>query len=59
MCVSVCVSVSQLFSGGRQVFWERGESEVGAVDHVGLAATFGGTDGLTVTLVAQPPVLGA
>lgn len=57
--VGVCVCVSQLFSRGRQVFRELGEAEVGAVDHVGLTATFSRTHWFTVTLVVQTSVLGA
>lgn len=50
------VDVSQLFSGGRQVFGELSEAEVGTIDHICLAAALGRTHWLTVTLVAQTPV---
>ncbi len=50
------VYVSQLLSGGGQVFRELGETEVGAVHHVCLTATLGRTHWLTVTVIAQTPV---
>lgn len=40
------------------MFRELGEAEVGAVDHVSLAATLSGTHRLAVTLVAQTSVFG-
>lgn len=57
VCVHVCVGLSQLLGGRRQVLWELSKPEVGAVDHVGLAATLGWTHWFAVALVAQPPVV--
>ena len=51
--------VLQLSGGGRDVFWDLGELQVGAVHHVGLTATLSRTHRVTVTLIIQTRVLGA
>ena len=48
----------QLSGGGWDVFRDLGETQVGAVHHVGLAAALGWTDRVVVALVVQPGVLG-
>lgn len=49
----------QLGGGGRDVFRDLGEAQIGAVHHVGFTAALGWADWFIVAFIVQPGVLSA